>query len=162
RGTQRPLPRAQRARRSRLARAAAPAQPAPTRWAPAVRAAASPRFAPRRSRSSTTRRPRPSGSSLQLGPQLPEAARDAARDRPGRQLERVADRPVALVAAEEALEDLPARVADRLQGGAHRQRLVQRRQGLVHPRRLEIVELRGPFAPAAAQAVDAEPPRQLA
>src|SRR5205814_8750943 len=91
-----------------------------------------------------------------------EAARDAARDRPGRQLERVADRPVALVAAEEALEDLPARVADRLQAGAHRQRLVQRRQGLVHPRRLEIVELRGAFAPAAAQAVDAAPPRQLA
>src|SRR2546426_4770007 len=37
---------------------------------------------------------------------LVEAAGDAARDRPGRQLERLADRAVALVAGEEAVQDL--------------------------------------------------------
>ena len=41
-------------------------------------------------------------------PQLDETPGDAARDRPGGKLERLADRPVALVACEEAVEDLAA------------------------------------------------------
>ena len=43
---------------------------------------------------------------FQLGLQLVQAARDAARDRAGRQVEGIADRPVALVAREESIEDV--------------------------------------------------------
>src|SRR4051812_16544541 len=44
--------------------------------------------------------------SLQNLPQLGQAARDPACDRAGRQVERLADRAVALIPAEEAVEDL--------------------------------------------------------
>src|SRR5437867_4915559 len=62
-----------------------------------------------RSRHPRITRP-PSGlvSSLQLLPQLPQTARNPAGDRAGRQIERGADRPVALVLGEEAVEDLLA------------------------------------------------------
>src|SRR5438552_12925640 len=47
-------------------------------------------------------------SSLEFLSQLDEAARDSACDRARRQLERLADRPVALVPSEETVEDLAA------------------------------------------------------
>src|SRR5687767_4817907 len=55
-----------------------------------------------------SRRGTPLGSSLECFPQLSEATRDAARNRPGRELEGLPDRLVALVAREEAVEDLLA------------------------------------------------------
>src|SRR6266850_1728709 len=47
-------------------------------------------------------------SSLELLTQLDEAPGNAARDRAGGQFERLAARPIGLVAGEEAVEDLPA------------------------------------------------------
>src|SRR5438128_8846747 len=65
-----------------------------------------------------------SGCFFQEGLQLAEAARDPARNRPRGQVERFADRAVALVVGEEAIEDLAAVV------GHRRHRLVNRK-GLV-------------------------------
>ena len=57
---------------------------------------------------STTRLRKRRVSSLELGSQFHEAAGDPARDRAGRQVERLADALVALVTGEEAVEDLAA------------------------------------------------------
>src|SRR3954467_4518850 len=95
--------------------------------------------------------------SLQPG----EAARDAAGDRPGREVERGGDRLVALIAREEPVEDLAAvlrRGGERLVNG---QGLVQERKGLVGLCRRELLVGDRPLARARAKAIDAEPPGQL-
>ena len=151
RGTPHPPRRVQRAQRALPAPAAAPPQPEPTLWAagkqPEQRC--DPLFVVAGHR--LTRRSTRSQSSLELRPELPEAARDPARDRPRRQVERLADRLVALVAAEEAIEHLPARLADRLEAGADGQRLVEQRERLVEAAGVELVELRRRL-PAARRA----------
>src|SRR4051794_5837425 len=110
---------------------------------------------------SFTGRSAPRRSSLELRPHPRQAARDARGDRARRQGERLADRPVALVAREEAVEDLlavlrqaggrppgPPRLLDLLQpvverGGGHR---LRQRLG----------------RPGGAQAVDAQAAGELA
>src|SRR6478735_4629108 len=133
RGTARPAPSARGSCRARGARPAAPSPPPPTpRVAPEAHAAAR-RFVPRESSSLShlsTRRAGLGFSSL-LGlagvddvPEAREAAGNPARDRAGRELELRADRAVALVAAEEAIEDLVALTPGPVECGMHRQRLV--------------------------------------
>src|SRR5436190_11933707 len=91
-----------------------------------------------RSRSSTSRRVSAFVSSLELSTQLDEAARDAAGDRAGRQLEPVADRPVALVTAEEPVKEVRARFAQAVERPAHRDRKVELGKGLVHLAWLDV------------------------
>src|SRR5207302_976282 len=88
-----------------------------------------------------------------------KAPGDAAGDGAGGQSQRRPDRGVALVAPEEPVEDVPARLAHRLQRLLHAERLVQLVERVVDSRvrRVGIDRL----ASACADAVDAEPPRQL-
>ena len=76
-------------------------------------------------------------SSLELRAQLTEAARDPARDRPGREIEGLADRPVALVAGEKAVEDLAAAAGKGAQSVVHVESLVEPLE-----RRVELLALR--------------------
>src|SRR5437763_776198 len=92
--------------------------------------------------------------------QLPEAPGDAARDRAGRELEGVADRAVALVAGEEAVEDLPARLRQPRDRLVHSERLVQIGQDRLLICRQHVV--RRPLAALRGDAVEAEPARELA
>src|SRR5439155_3370188 len=108
-----------------------------------------------------SRRPCPSFSSLEFCLEFPETARDPAGDRAGGQLEGLADRPVALVPAEEAVEDLTARVAHCIEPGPHGERLVEGGERFVDAARLELVEVGRRFAARTAQPVDADPPGQL-
>src|SRR4051812_12770654 len=109
-----------------------------------------------------TRTTRPScrvGSSFEVVAKLAEAARDPAGDRPGGELELIADRPVALVAREEAVEHLAARLWQ------PRQRLLHR-EGLVEVGNDRLVVSRDDFlrrllAPLVGEAVEAQPPSQL-
>src|ERR687885_1560010 len=96
--------------------AEAPAPPRPTPAGRAVARAGGSRCVRRRS-SSSTRRGSADSSSLEHATQPIEAARDPARDRAARDRELLADRPIALVTSEEAVEHLSA------VGGELRQRL---------------------------------------
>src|SRR5205085_11254872 len=120
------------------------------------------RSAARRSSSGhrSTRRGKPRLSSLECVLQLDEAARDPAGDRPGGELERVADRLVALVAREEAVEDLAAVPAEPAEGVADVEGLVQALELFVGLGGLRLLVDRD-LAARAAQRVDAEPPCQL-
>src|SRR5205807_2810681 len=71
------------------------------------------------------------GCFFQESLQLVQAARDPARDRPRRQIERLADRAVALVVGEEAIEDLAAVLGHRRHGLVNGERLVELRDRLV-------------------------------
>ena len=102
-------------------------------------------------------RPTPS---IEFGTNFLETARDPAGDRPGRDVEHLADRAVALVAAEEAVEDLAARVADLVERGAHRHRVVELAEHVVDLP-LVRVGVRRRVAGVQAQPVDAEPAREL-
>src|SRR6185312_17017669 len=73
--------------------------------------------------------------------------------------ERLADRAVALVAREEAVEHLLARLGQRRERVTHGERLVERREHVVEPGRLEL--LCRLLASAGAQAVDAGAACQL-
>src|SRR3954470_609395 len=73
--------------------------------------------------------------------QLPEAARDPAGDRAGRDPELLADRPVALVAAEEAVEHLLALVRELGKRLADGERLVELVEGGVDSLRLGLGRL---------------------
>src|SRR5581483_10692811 len=110
RGTPRRPPRGRRSGRAPAGRAAAPAPPRPTLAARAeARAGARPavRSSPRRSLHPSRRGGLRLSSQERLAEVL-EAARDAARDRSGRDRKRRADGAVALVTREEAVEDLLA------------------------------------------------------
>src|SRR5262249_12312362 len=127
---------------ARPVRSEAPGPPAPT--PPAGRAAGEePRpVSPRRS--SCLHLSRPAWgliSSLETLTELAEAARDPARDRPGRDPELLADRPVALVAAEEAVEHLLALLRELAERLAHGERLVEVLHRLLDAGRLEIGRL---------------------
>src|SRR6185437_7263532 len=98
-------------------------------------------------------------SSLELVTKFAEAARDAAGDRPGRKAQRGSDHGVALVAAEEPVEDVAAVVRHRQHRLLHRQRLVQPVEAVVDAR-LERLRIGG-LARTGADPVDAEPARQL-
>src|SRR5581483_7911187 len=87
--------------------------------------------------------------------QLAEAARDPAGDRAGRDPERLADRPVALVPAEEAVEHLPALRRERGKRLAHLECLVEHLDRLVGG-----LESGGLLAPRG-NSVEADAPRQL-
>src|SRR5207245_10292874 len=139
---------------------AAPRPPRPSREAQASAFRAAGRAVPRsrRFRSSSSRRRSAVVSSLELPPHLDEAARDAARDRAGRQVENLADRPVALVAGEEAVEEIRARIAEGRQRLPDVQREIELREGLGCA---ELDVLRRLDAGALAQAVDAQIPREL-
>src|SRR5205809_1559742 len=98
-------------------------------------------------------------SSRELLAELAEAARDAARDRPGGQVERLADRPVALVPCEEAVEDLAALRRERVERLVDRERVVE---GLEYVLGAELELLHGRLARLAGEPVEAQPARQLA
>src|SRR5262249_53554860 len=91
-------------------------------------------------------------------PQLFQTPRDAAGDRPGRQLQRLADRAVALVAGEEAVEDLLAAFRQRRHRLPHRERLVELGDPIVDSGRLDVLAYR---FPGSAKAVDARSPCEL-
>src|SRR5207244_2006951 len=91
--------------------------------------------------------------------QFVETARDAARDRACGQVELLADRAVALVAGEEPVEHVAARLADLLERLPDRERLVERLEHLVDAVRLELLDRR--LTGRLADPVDAEPPCQL-
>src|SRR4051812_19812440 len=96
---------------------------------------------------------------FQKGFQLVQTARDPARDRPRGKVERLADRAVALVASEEAVEDVAA-VAGH---GGHRivdgERFVEPRERLVDVARLDLGHRR--LTRARPEMVDAGAARQL-
>src|SRR5262249_47290872 len=111
-------------------------------------------------RSRSSRRRRDGFSSFVGVAELDEAARDPARDRAGRQLERIADRAVALVACEEAVEDLPAVLGQLPHRLVDRERLVERADALLVGE--AVLERFGrALARARADRVDAEPAREL-
>src|SRR5207249_4519861 len=83
----------------------------------------------------------------------------AACDRAGREVKRLADRAIALVAREEAVEDLPAVLRERRQRLVDRERLVERVQRLIQ--RPFLDRLGRLLAPAGPQPVNAQPARQL-
>src|SRR5439155_8296777 len=89
-----------------------------------------------------------------------EAAGDPARNRPRRDRERLADRVVALVACEEAIENLATALGQRVQRIVHGERVIEAQERLVDPRRLELVAARL-LAPARPEAVDAAATREL-
>src|SRR5205823_3678540 len=97
----------------------------------------------------------------ELAAELLEAAGDPARDRPGRDVERGADRPVALVAREEPVEDLAAALADPGEGVVDEERLVEPLDRLVDRALLELRAVCRLLAPSGPQPVDAHAPRQL-
>src|SRR5260221_7975352 len=99
------------------------------------------------------------GRFFQQGLQLVETARDSARDRARGELERFADRAVALVLREEAVEDLAAVVRHRGHGVVDCHRLVELRQRLVEVARLDL--LHGGLTSVRGEAVDARPARHL-
>src|SRR6185295_1383509 len=99
-------------------------------------------------------------SSLEDFPQLPETAGDAAGDRPGRDVERIPDRLIALVTREEAVEDLLTmlgKVSERL---VHGEGVVEAFEGVVEVARLELI-VRDLLARAGAQVVDAKAAGEL-
>src|SRR5919198_1581477 len=121
-----------RARRCRAAPAApaeAPAPPGPTPAGRAVARAGGSRCVRRRS-SSSTGRGSADLSSLEHATQPIEAARDPARDRAGRDRELLTDRPIALVAGKEAVEDLAAIGRELRQSLPHVEGLVQFRHAI--------------------------------
>src|SRR6185503_6794282 len=106
---------------------------------------------------SLIRRLEPLFSSLELSPEFPQAARDPARDRPGRNVEGLADHPVALVAAEEPVQDLGAVLRKVLQRLVDHQRLVDALELVAGSLDLEdLLDRR--LAGARTEAVDAQPP----
>ena len=66
---------------------------------------------------------------------------------------------VALVAGEEAVEDLAAVPGELLEAGADCQRVVEQREGVVEPGGLDV--LLGDLAAPGAEAVDAGAPGEL-
>jgi hypothetical protein len=107
----------------------------------------------------SSHRTRGPASSLHPRAQLGQAARDPARDRARRQVELLADRAVALVPGEEAVEDLPAVLGQLGQELAHHPGLLEPLDRLV---RLAAVDLLHRLdAARVAQAVEAAAPRQL-
>src|SRR5436305_781579 len=152
--------RAPRDVRSRGAPEATPAPPAPTPPGQTATRPEAPLCAPR---SSPTRRCRGGGSSLEFYAQLSEAARDAACDRSLRDVERSADRRVALVAREEAVEDLRAVLRKVGERGADGQSLLEAVELVVGSRldALELGDVEDRLARRGAQPVDRYAPRQL-
>jgi len=99
-------------------------------------------------------------SSLEYLAEFCEAARDPAGDRAGGDLERFADRLIALVAREEAVEDLLAglrQLGERLADG---ERFVEAVERLVGVLGLDVLAAQL-LARAGADAVDREPPCEL-
>src|SRR5690349_3165848 len=98
-------------------------------------------------------------SSLELPTEFRKAARDPAGDRARRQIQRIPDGAIALVAREEAVQDLGAMLRQRPHRLVDGHRLVELGQAVVGPGVLErlLDEL---FATAAAQLVDAQAPSQ--
>src|SRR6185503_12260483 len=78
-------------------------------------------------------------SSLEDFAKFCETARDAAGDRAGRDLEDLADRLVALVAGEKAVEDLLAGLRELAQRLADAERLVEAVESLVQARGLDVL-----------------------
>src|SRR5439155_24952338 len=109
-GTRRPDRCARRSRRADRGARAAPEPHAPRPRGPGAARRGHPLGAPCRSssRHRLTRRGDARFSSLERRAELRQTAGDPARDRPRRQVERVADRLVALVSREEAIEDVAA------------------------------------------------------
>src|SRR6476469_9454503 len=99
------------------------------------------------------------GCFFQEALQFLEAARDSARNRARGQVERLADRAVALVVGEEAVEDLATVVGHRRHRLVNRERLVELRERLVEVAGLHV--LRRHLPAVQADPVDARPPRQL-
>ena len=163
RGTLRPTARARRSRRARTARPAAPVQPASS---PAGAGGSRPISSPSRSSSiswDTWRSPPSRRVGAVLFPRVAHAAfRGSGRcgwRSSRRELERLADRAVALVPGEEAVEDLAAVAGERPQPLVHVERLVEpldRRVGASARRLLGRL-----LARAGAQPVDAGVPGQL-
>src|SRR5262249_52801903 len=90
-----------------------------------------------------------------------KAAGDAAGDRARGQVERLADGLVALVAGEEAVEDLAAVLRGGCERLVHGERLLEERQGVVGLGQLELLLGGRPLACVYAEPVDAETPGQL-
>src|SRR5438552_5460903 len=111
-------------------------------------------------RSSNSRRAGGRNSSLELLPELGQTAGKPARDRPGRQFELLADRLVALITTEEAVEQIGTGIAELVQGLADGHRVVELGKGVVEAgrRQLLIGRLR---TCCLAQAIKAEVPGQL-
>src|SRR3954447_9178986 len=110
---------------------------------------------------STTRlrRDRFSSLVLQFGLQLDEAARDPARDRARRKIQSLADVPVALVAGEEAVEDLLAVVRKRGERVVDVQGLVELGDCVIRAGRLG--KLLGRLAGAGTNRVETQAARHL-
>ena len=106
--------------------------------------------------------PDPSGalvSSLELRSQSSEAARDSARDRAGRDLELVRDRLVALVAGEEAVEDVLAGVREPRERLAHGECLLDLLRSALSSARRPLLGRR--LAASARERVETPPPCEL-
>src|SRR6185312_1908028 len=101
------------------------------------------------------------GSSLEELTQPAEAPGDAARDRSGREIEGLADGAVALVAGEEAVEDLPAVPGCGGEGLVDGERVLEHGQGFLRPDEIELPVRGRALARTGAQAVDAQPSREL-
>src|SRR5919109_663286 len=149
--------------RTRMASACAPAEaPAPPRPTPPERAAAhagGSRCVRRRS-SSSTRRGSADLSSLEHATQPIEAARDPARDRAAGDREFLADRRIALVTSEEAVEHLSAVGGELRQRLPHVESLVQLRHVVVGGVE-EWLDFLRTLPSESAQAVDAQPAGEL-
>src|SRR4029077_15988994 len=106
---------------------------------------------------------RPSGSvssrsCLEALPEPAEAARDSARDRSRRDTELLADRPVALVTAEEAVEHLLALLRQLLERLADREGVVELLDGSVDAGRVEVRRF---LTFGSCDPVEADPPGEL-
>src|SRR5205823_14965038 len=100
-------------------------------------------------------------SSLELFAQLDETARDAAGDRAGGQLERLADRAIGLVAREEAVEDLAAVLAQTGHRVVDVKSVIDPCDRIFVRIRRELALVGRVLARARPQAVDTDAARQL-
>jgi hypothetical protein len=115
----------------------------------------------RSSRHLLTRRAAGLVSSHEHLAELVEAPGDAAGDRPRRKLERLADRAIALVPGEEAVEDLAAMLGQIRQRLVDVERLFELGEDVVRRRLRQLLGIGGELPRAGAQAVDAETAGEL-